>query len=78
MRLIFTRHGESEANAAGIFSNRGWMHPLTDAGRHAIEQAAPGHVDTVRQLFFAGLPPELVAPLAAALEKVNDHLRSLP
>ena len=62
----------------GVADRRVTEVALTDAGRHAIEQAAPGHVDTVRGLFFAGLPPELVAPLAAALEKVNDHLRSLP
>src|ERR1700746_1502411 len=29
---------------------------LTDRGRQALEEAAPGHVDLVRRLFFGGLP----------------------
>ena len=33
MRLLFVRHGESEANVARVFANRGWSHPLTDKGR---------------------------------------------
>ena len=33
MRLHFARHGESEANFSGIFSSRGWKHPLTARGR---------------------------------------------
>jgi probable phosphoglycerate mutase len=37
MRLHLARHGESEANFSGIFSSRGWKHPLTARGR---EQAA--------------------------------------
>jgi broad specificity phosphatase PhoE len=37
VRLLFVRHGESEANVAHVFSNRGRKHPLTARGR---EQAA--------------------------------------
>jgi len=33
LRLIFARHGQSEANLEKRFSNRGWKHPLTDKGR---------------------------------------------
>src|SRR5947209_10159292 len=33
---------------------RGAVVVLTDAGRDAIERAAPGHVDTVRRLVFGG------------------------
>lgn len=32
MRLYFVRHGESEANVARVFSNRGFQHPLTARG----------------------------------------------
>src|SRR5580692_1943469 len=39
---------------------------LTGRGRQALEEAAPGHVDLVRQLFFEGLPEGLVAPLGEA------------
>jgi DNA-binding MarR family transcriptional regulator len=51
---------------------------LTDAGREAIDAAAPGHVALVRSLFFDPLPDELLAPLTAALEhvQVNINLNS--
>src|SRR4051812_13899364 len=39
---------------------RGAFVVLTDAGRDAIEKAAPGHVDTVRRLVFDGLSAEQV------------------
>src|SRR5579863_5621078 len=47
---------------------------LTPGGRRAIVEAAPGHVDLVRHLFFGGLPKELLAPLGQALEAVYDHV----
>ena len=47
---------------------------LTPAGRRAIVQAAPGHVDLVRRLFFGGLPKELLTPLSDALEAIYDHI----
>lgn len=47
---------------------------VTPAGRHAIEAAAPGHVDLVRRLFFDGLRPELVKLLTDAMETVYDHI----
>jgi DNA-binding MarR family transcriptional regulator len=47
---------------------------LTPDGHRAIVQAAPGHVDLVRHLFFGGLPKELVAPLSQALEAIYDHI----
>jgi DNA-binding MarR family transcriptional regulator len=46
---------------------------MTPDGRRAIVGAAPGHVDLVRRLFFAGLPRELLAPLTEALEAIHDH-----
>jgi DNA-binding MarR family transcriptional regulator len=54
---------------------------LTALGRQAITEAAPGHVELVRRLFFDPLPDELVAPLTAALEHINVNLNlnsSLP
>jgi DNA-binding MarR family transcriptional regulator len=47
---------------------------LTDQGRRALQQAAPGHVDLVRRLFFGGLPGGLVRPLTEALESVYANI----
>jgi DNA-binding MarR family transcriptional regulator len=44
---------------------------LTRRGRQALEEAAPGHVDLVRRLFFDGLPTGLAGPLSEALESVH-------
>ena len=55
----------------GPTGDRSW---LTPDGRRAIVEAAPGHVDLVRHLFFGGLPKELLAPLSQALEAIYDHI----
>jgi DNA-binding MarR family transcriptional regulator len=47
---------------------------LTGRGRQAHEDAAPGHVDLVRRLFFGGLPEGLVGPLGEALESVYANI----
>jgi DNA-binding MarR family transcriptional regulator len=47
---------------------------LTVEGRHVLDQAAPGHVDLVRKLFFDGLPAELIGPLTEALEGVYANI----
>lgn len=47
---------------------------LTDQGRSVLADAAPGHVDLVRNLFFDGLPDELLEPLSTALEKVYENV----
>ncbi|MEZ0090820.1 MarR family winged helix-turn-helix transcriptional regulator [Streptacidiphilus sp. EB129] len=47
---------------------------LSEGGRQAIEQAAPGHVDLVRHMFFDGLPAELMGPLTEALESVYANI----
>ncbi|HET7015015.1 MAG TPA: MarR family winged helix-turn-helix transcriptional regulator [Streptosporangiaceae bacterium] len=47
---------------------------LTGSGRQALAEAAPGHVDLVRQLFFEGLPTHLVGPLSDALESVYANI----
>jgi DNA-binding MarR family transcriptional regulator len=47
---------------------------LTDCGRRALAEAAPGHVKLVRRLFFGGLPAGLVGPLSEALESVYANI----
>ncbi|WP_426511760.1 MarR family winged helix-turn-helix transcriptional regulator [Dactylosporangium sp. McL0621] len=47
---------------------------LAPAGRHALEAAAPGHVDLIHDLFFDGLPADLRAPFSAALEHIYDNV----
>ncbi|MEU6195853.1 MarR family winged helix-turn-helix transcriptional regulator [Streptomyces sp. NPDC047061] len=47
---------------------------LTDSGRRALREAAPGHVDLVRRLFFEGLPSSLLGPLTEALESVYANV----
>jgi DNA-binding MarR family transcriptional regulator len=47
---------------------------LTDGGRRAVEQAAPGHVDLVRRLFFGGMPADLLGPVSDALERVYGNI----
>lgn len=47
---------------------------LTAAGRAALERAAPGHVELIKQLFFDGTPRELLDPLSTALECVYANL----
>src|SRR5579862_4228789 len=47
---------------------------LTEEGWRAIAEAAPGHVDLVRQLFFGGLPKTLLSPLISALEAIYDNI----
>ena len=47
---------------------------LTDQGRQAQQDAAPGHVDLVRRLFFGGLPEGLVGLLGEALESVYANI----
>ena len=47
---------------------------LTSQGRQALAEAAPGHVELVRRLFFGGLPANLVGPLSEALESVYANI----
>ncbi len=53
---------------------RGAFVVLTDAGRDAIEKAAPAHVATVRRLVFDGLPEKQVAALESIAEEVLSRL----
>ncbi|GIH64834.1 MULTISPECIES: MarR family winged helix-turn-helix transcriptional regulator [Microbispora] len=53
---------------------RGAYVVITEEGRRAITAAAPGHVETVRRLFFDGLTREQVAALERLAADVLDRL----
>lgn len=53
---------------------RGATFAITDAGRAAIEHAAPGHVTAVRRLFFDHLTPEDVARLDELTARIISRL----
>ena len=53
---------------------RGAFIVITPQGRAAIEQAAPGHVTTVRRLIFDVLSPEEVDAFATLIEKALARL----
>jgi len=55
---------------------RGSLVVLTDAGRAAIERAAPAHVRTVRRAFFDALSAQEVELLGELTEKVLARLRT--
>ncbi|HEV7472011.1 MAG: MarR family transcriptional regulator [Pseudonocardia sp.] len=57
---------------------RGSFAELTDAGMAALEEAAPGHVETVRSLLFDALTPEQQASLREISEAVVAHLTDSP
>lgn len=54
---------------------RGAFVDLTDAGRAAIEAAAPAHVELVRRLFIDPLSREQVEALAAIADTVQERLK---
>ena len=53
---------------------RGAFVVITPQGRAAIEQAAPGHVNTVRRLVFDVLSPEEVDAFGTIIEKALAQL----
>ena len=57
---------------------RGAFVLITPQGRAAIEQAAPGHVNTVRRLVFDVLSPEEVDSFGAIIEKALAQLDNQP
>jgi len=57
---------------------RGAFIVITPQGRAAIEQAAPGHVNTVRRLVFDALSPEEIDALAMIIGKVLARLDNQP
>jgi len=67
-RGLVTRE-DCQADARGAFV------VLAEAGRAAIERAAPAHVETVRQLVFDGLGRDQLAALTAITSRVLERLR---
>ena len=57
---------------------RGAFVVITPQGRAAIEQAAPGHVNTVRRLVFDALTTEEVDAFATIIEKALAQLDNQP
>jgi DNA-binding MarR family transcriptional regulator len=53
---------------------RGATFTLTDTGRAAIEEAAPGHVTAVRRLLFDHLTPDDVTTLATLATRITNNL----
>jgi DNA-binding MarR family transcriptional regulator len=70
-RGLITREG-CATDARGAFA------VLTTAGRAAIEQAAPAHVEQVRQLVFDELSHEQVSALTEITTRVLDRLAATP
>jgi uncharacterized phosphatase len=59
--VYFVRHGESEANAAGIAAGSGLDSPLTDDGRYQAKQVA-------KELKGKGIQLIVSSPMKRALE----------
>ena len=57
---------------------RGAFVVITPEGRAASEQAAPGHVHTVRRLVFDALSPEEIEAIAAIIDKVLAQVDNQP
>ncbi|WP_280400772.1 MarR family winged helix-turn-helix transcriptional regulator [Nocardia carnea] len=55
---------------------RGAFIVLTEQGRAAIEQAAPGHVETVRTLVFDALTEDQVEAFAVIVDRILERLGS--
>jgi DNA-binding MarR family transcriptional regulator len=64
------------ARQASPEDGRGAYVSITPAGRQAIEEAAPAHVELVRQLLFEGLSATQVRTLATVALSVIERLES--
>ena len=69
-----SRHLVQRAECAE--DGRGAFIVITPQGRAAIEQAAPGHVNTVRRLIFDALSPEEIDALATVIDKALAQLNN--
>jgi DNA-binding MarR family transcriptional regulator len=74
-------HQLTRMQRRGLVSREGCTHDgrgafivLTDAGRRAIEAAAPGHVDAVRRLFLDGLTRDQITMLGRLSTQVLNRL----
>ncbi|MGI6377152.1 MAG: histidine phosphatase family protein [Anaerolineae bacterium] len=81
MRLYFARHGESEANTTGVFSNRPPGHALTAAGREQAQGLADRlRAEGIAQIYSSPLlraqqTAEILAATVGAPVEVTDALR---
>jgi DNA-binding MarR family transcriptional regulator len=66
-RGLVERHGSGD-------DRRGATVELTDAGRAALDTAAPGHVELVRSLVFDGLSGAQLRAFGSAIESVLARL----
>jgi DNA-binding MarR family transcriptional regulator len=57
---------------------RGATVDLTDAGRAALEVAAPGHVELVRSAMFDGMPEAQLRAFGAVARVVSERLATSP
>jgi DNA-binding MarR family transcriptional regulator len=67
-RGLVERHGSDD-------DRRGATVDLTDAGRAALEAAAPAHVEFVRAVVFDGLSAAQLRAFGAVIERVTSRLR---
>jgi DNA-binding MarR family transcriptional regulator len=56
---------------------RGAFAVLTEAGRAAIERAAPAHVETVRSFVFDGLSHDQLTALTEVTTRILDRLAAM-
>jgi probable phosphoglycerate mutase len=70
MKFYFIRHGESEANVLGEFSNSGTKHPLTERGRSQARDAA-------RSLSGLKIAKVYSSPVLRAVQTAKVIARSL-
>jgi DNA-binding MarR family transcriptional regulator len=68
-RSLVERHGSGD-------DRRGATVELTDAGRAALDAAAPGHVELVRSVLFDGLSPAQQRAFGSVIESVVTRLTS--
>lgn len=65
-RGLVARHGSDS-------DRRGATVELTDAGRAALEAAAPGHAELVRSVMFDGMSDDQRQTFAAVIETVRER-----
>jgi DNA-binding MarR family transcriptional regulator len=63
-RRGLVQRSECEVDGRGAFI------AITPAGREAIDDAAPGHVEAVRRLVFDALPDQDVSTMTALVDKL--------
>jgi DNA-binding MarR family transcriptional regulator len=66
------------ARATAADDERATLVELTDAGTAEFLRVLPGHVQIVRTLLLDALRPEEARGLSRALDRIRDHMRSLP